>query len=748
MISTKNKGPKLFYSRFGGEQPIPPEFIAAMERKEEVQPVPNDVEPEDLSDTIIESETKTDRTNERVRRTVKKKPGNVGPLLTIHTDEHGRPVQVSRLLYPTGSTLTAYPNAYTTVAVHDLGNEWSIEEIGVEGTYIGGTFTPSIFQGLGVTTKSARLIPSEFDVANVVTTHYDVDGAASLPDYTADFIELTQEQIAQNKNRITTVVQGLPTIPTINALHRDTNNAKQVVIETHTFLNDADTVKIPDVLTDIKVIQHGDGRKTEIKREVTELFLEKVYSAEVPDNIPTEFHTQNSTKTTETLVEGLAGPVSLSTHEIARSEAQVNEFVFRRKATTRVTTLGVTITEDRLDGISDGHGSFFDGIVTKSKTLSAGPVTADETLLTIDSTIKALGGTPDFPAGVFLKETSLIANYPTLSGSQVDQETGVRTAIVKGIVAPNATPGAYVSQLPLNRTRSLQIAETIDATALLAVGFVLPGTTNVDLPPQLLSVTGYMASTQQAGFYSETGAYTLQGQGSGGISLHGSATGASAVIPEADYQVKQIWGNDVPCIHYLFYLANPATSAQVLTRLGVLAGTSVLSWPLFAPKPLSIVLVGQRVTGTAQVGASASDSIHTDYTGAIIHAGSIRTSGDGVSLEVDTTVKVLRLPPTIHGALTITNASGLSGVVATCAISNGATASSRAVAASAIGAIVNAANNLATIPATFASAGFLNTLPTSGLYLHRVQSEPYKYGYVKIHAEVVDFGVINPPSIS
>ena len=66
MASSQNPGKKLFFSQFGGEQPIPPEFIAAMDRKEEVQPVNNEVEPEALSDTIIESSVKTDRTNERV----------------------------------------------------------------------------------------------------------------------------------------------------------------------------------------------------------------------------------------------------------------------------------------------------------------------------------------------------------------------------------------------------------------------------------------------------------------------------------------------------------------------------------------------------------------------------------------------------------------------------------------------------------------------------------------------------------
>ncbi len=160
-MASKVKGPKLYFSRFGGEQPIPPEFIAAMERTEETQPVPNDEGPEPLSGTIIESNVTTNRTGERVRKTVKKKAGNI-TLLAIRTNDQGQPVQVTRTLYPTG-TPAALPTVTTEVAVHDLGNGWSIEEASVAGSYIDGVFTPGYPDGPGQTyDQRLDIVPSTF----------------------------------------------------------------------------------------------------------------------------------------------------------------------------------------------------------------------------------------------------------------------------------------------------------------------------------------------------------------------------------------------------------------------------------------------------------------------------------------------------------------------------------------------------------------------------------------------------------
>lgn len=196
MAIGKNPGPKLYFSQFGGEQPIPPEFIAAMERAEEVQSVPNDVGPEALSDTIIESSVKTDRTDERVRRTIKKKSGNI-VLRAIHTNDKGQPVQVTRTLYPTGSTPTQ-PSATQTVAVQDLGNGWSIQEVGVEGSYIANVFTPGLFSGKTREVGTPIVIPEEFRASSGISTNTDV--VAGL---VADTISLGANEVHRLETQVT-----------------------------------------------------------------------------------------------------------------------------------------------------------------------------------------------------------------------------------------------------------------------------------------------------------------------------------------------------------------------------------------------------------------------------------------------------------------------------------------------------------------------------------------------------------------
>jgi hypothetical protein len=165
------KGKKLYFAQLGGEQPIPPEFIAAMERAEEIQPMGENVTgPETLSDTIVESKTETNRTNERVRRTVKKKAGNI-TLNAINENEKGQPVQVARTLYLTSSPPSDVPPSATVkVAVRDLGNGFSIREVATEGTYSGGTVSASLFPGTMNEVRQAITLPDKFKQSGATLT--------------------------------------------------------------------------------------------------------------------------------------------------------------------------------------------------------------------------------------------------------------------------------------------------------------------------------------------------------------------------------------------------------------------------------------------------------------------------------------------------------------------------------------------------------------------------------------------------
>lgn len=217
----KNKGPKLYFSQFGGEQPIPPEFIAAMERAEEVQPVPNDVGPEALSGTIIESSVKTDRTDERVRRTIKKKAGNI-TLSFVNTNDKGQPVQIVKTLFPTGTT-PAVPSATQNVAVQNLGNGWSIQEVGVEGSYIDGVFTPGLFSGKTRESGTPVVIPERFRASTGINSTEDIV-AGTVPDTLtlgANEIHRKESQVTNFTKRVESTIFNPAAAPTLHGQDYD-----------------------------------------------------------------------------------------------------------------------------------------------------------------------------------------------------------------------------------------------------------------------------------------------------------------------------------------------------------------------------------------------------------------------------------------------------------------------------------------------------------------------------------------------
>lgn len=337
----KNKGPKLYFSQFGGEQPIPPEFIAAMDRSEEVQPVPNDVGPEVLSDTIIESGVKTDRTDERVRRTIKKKAGNI-ILRAIHTDDSGAPVQVTRTLFPTGTTPTV-PTATTKVAVQDLGNGWSIQEVAVEGSYDGGgNFVPGIFTADLFSKEVPDVVPEEFRVAvPTQTTRADSAGTAAAPTLGSGDLFRSEEQTSTFIKRVLRRFRSLVGLP-VSLVGKQTDQQKQIVTVTQT-LKTAGSDATPTALKDVEVQNLGDGTVLQTQKDISAVFQEKTRQIGTPLVIPERFRAATGVNTKSDIVSGtVADSVSLDAGEVERQETE--RTVFTKQVRTTSFTPGAAPT--------------------------------------------------------------------------------------------------------------------------------------------------------------------------------------------------------------------------------------------------------------------------------------------------------------------------------------------------------------------------------------------------------------------
>lgn len=258
----KNPGPALSSEQLGGEDAIPPEFRAAMQRKTTQQARPNPDTPEALSPIIVESKVETNRTDERVRTTVTKAPGPI-ILRSVNTNDQGQPVQIVRTMDTTDElTPPTPPDATTNVAVRDLGNGQSIEEVSVEGTYDeNGNFIPGVFSGNLFSKEKPSVIPQDFQPSfPQITTRIDEAGTAVPPTLSPDELQESQEQISQFKKRTQITTQPIPELFTGSELNGTEFTQYGIANVTRRLSLDADVDPIlHDLTTEQTTRELGNG---------------------------------------------------------------------------------------------------------------------------------------------------------------------------------------------------------------------------------------------------------------------------------------------------------------------------------------------------------------------------------------------------------------------------------------------------------------------------------------------------------
>lgn len=461
------------------------------------------------------------------------------------------------------------------------------------------------------------------------------------------------------------------------------------------------------------------------------------YSIEIPDLWPADFRAAFPTTTTDTTEIGTAAMPSLAAGDIFRSQQQLDEYTYRLKIVSCATTLPVSLIDKALDGIRAG-GSFFDGYVAIVRTLSASNLPIEEDYAIVHSRVRALGG------GLYLRETGVIDAFPVLVDEIVDPVTKAKTVRTKTIVPAGTTnPGGFTSMSALDESRTLQETDVIDTASMDNYVRAFPGFTNVDFPPELRLLTGYSETSSGTGSYNETGSYTITGNGSGGVSLHGTAEGSASALSDLGFDVFQPWGVNIPCMNYLFLVPSGTSRADIVTKLkggNFTDDNGLQDWPRFIPGPLTFVCQGQRASGTLTLSSHSSDTMKLDYLGQQAgNVGSVRVTGSGKSYVVGGVVKIIRVPPTIHGAKTVKKSTGADWVNITQAysaagsISDGINPKSDSLAGSVVCSI-SPTSVVATVGDT--------VIPVSGNRVCRLVCEPYKDVYIKCHAEVIDMGVL------
>ncbi len=208
--------------------------------------------------------------------------------------------------------------------------------------------------------------------------------------------------------------------------------------------------------------------------------------------------------------------------------------------------------------------------------------------------------------------------------------------------------------------------------------------------------------------------------------MSASAQSSVTLSPDVALTIKQFWGNNIDSTHYHFFLPNPVTSADVLAKLNALLPDPVSAWPKFNPQIVTLFMYGEKRSLQVRATSGGSQAVQT--------SGNVSTStgGVGYSIEVASSLRTTRISPTIHPVINLT----------------GTTSDSRGISASAESEMEGLGPNEAISQSDTANANITPTTidategatdwPTTGLYLYRVDAQPYRYGYVQFHVVVVD----------
>lgn len=281
---------------------------------------------------------------------------------------------------------------------------------------------------------------------------------------------------------------------------------------------------------------------------------------------------------------------------------------------------------------------------------------------------------------------------------------------------------------PIDSVR--QEERTVDPGIAAAVfgGYLLaiPSTVSLQLPDVLQSISAIMETNSGAGTYSETGSGFAFAPGGWSLNIPGRGQASAAILPDIAITIKQPWAHNIPSTRYIFFMQIPVTTTDVTNRLTALVGSTISTWPKFSPVAHTVLCVGQRLSLQVNTSAQEQDSL-SGASG----EGYSESSGHGYSKEVGVSIKAVRIPPCIHGSISISGTtSDTVDITATAASSTGSISASESQDGTVAGSIT---------PTTFSATSNDSSIPTSGLRLVNVEGQPYKYGYAVMHAEVVDF---------
>jgi len=564
-------------------------------------------------------------------------------------------------------------------------------------------------------------LPEKFQIlVPQQTTEEIVEGAAEMPTLTGSQLSVRQEQINPDIKLVATTSRDRTALP-VSLSQKATTNEKQLATITET-VRVGDTNEQPSATVDIQSEALGDGTFVVRKTEVPDLFDEKTYSIQQPDVVPEKFKSQLPTTTESYLNVGQASPPQLASGELERSEQQVNEFVFREQITRRDDVSDVAMPQVRRAYL-EGTTTTVDEKLTSNPAIETG-------LEVIESQATPIGD------GKFVVETVKAEDWPALKSSEWDPEIQAQIVRTEQMVSPPTTfTEDNTSFRAVNKDRTLKIKEEIPTEALDRFLLALPTRTDVQLPPVLKNVTVFWNIDDSV----SDGESTTESTKPSGIDASVTAVAQSngqakkSAIPLVTTEIESVYGSDIPATFYFFYVQTTngsVSGAQLKSRLSALIGNTIQDWPVFKPKAHNIVTLGGTVSAQAQASIQQEKIFRATITDAV---GSVNAKSEDKTYSIDRVINSTAIGPTLHGSINIENATAVTGISATA--SSQARLTGDFTGTSNVTSFANAVVDV--FPKTL-SATSPTDIPRSGFYLLSSKAEPYRWGYVRCSAIVVD----------
>jgi len=662
-------------------------------------------------------------TNLKRKRTVSRSSAeNISSLSGKQVTNDLQVANVVETIVPDGTTITT--TALTVDgSVESLGNGQSIQRV---------ITAPELFAAESYSAERPDVVPEKFRTAIPTTTEErSVEGIAETPVLETGDIAATEQQQNVHVKRTRKTKRDTAALPK-SLTQKATTNDKQLATITET-LQVGDTNIVPSATVDIESQALGDGTYVVRKTQVSNIFKQDAHSIEKFDNIPEKFRAEAKAEVTVSAVNktGTAPEPQLSTGELSRSNQQVNEFVYREQITKRQPIGSVDLPEVQR--------AYVEGTIGKvNEKLSTVP-TIEKGLLISESVATPIGD------GKFVVQTVKVGGWPELKSSEYDYELNTQiTKTEKFVAPPTSFNEKNVQYKSVNEDRSLRVQEEPPTDALESYRMSFPVRVDVQLPNVLKKVDVVWIKEKAEGEW-DTRWTGISSGTSRSLDGNESATVDSSctVRPELVIDIEQPWGADISATAHVFFIKGSGGSmifsdSAIKTKVNSIIGGTVKDWPTFRPESHTIILKGTKATITAKASASAGyrangNSISSDAT-----------QGDGQSYDYNHSFNAVTIPPTIHEAITFSDAQDKTETVkARCLVGWTGTGGFPTVYALAditkgITGKVEPKSLKATAP---------NKIPESGFYIMKSTVEPYKWGYAKCMVVVLDAAKLKSTSV-